>query len=158
MVTKRGTFENRRQYKAGIPGILSQLDVPDGFHQTGRYCNRLVLTRCNNSPISHGATFAFVRTTSQTTLEPLETSTFSAQALGAQSAEILEKFHKVYPEVFNASLRSQVIKYNLQHKIKTTCQPVPSPARRLSPEKLRFAKEELIKLIDQGIMEPSNSA
>ena len=62
MVTKRGTFENRRQYKAGIPGILSQLDVPDGFHQTGRYCNRLVLTRCNNSPISHGATFAFVRT------------------------------------------------------------------------------------------------
>lgn len=48
-------------------------------------------------------------------------------------------------------------KHQVQHHIITRGQPVTERARRLSPARLRAAKEKFQDLINQGIYEPSSS-
>ncbi|GBN83943.1 Retrovirus-related Pol polyprotein from transposon 297 [Araneus ventricosus] len=50
------------------------------------------------------------------------------------------------------------IPHNVEHCIETKGPPVFSKARRLNPEKLKFFKQEFRKLMEQGILRPSQSA
>jgi hypothetical protein len=49
------------------------------------------------------------------------------------------------------------VKHNVRHRIETVGPPIFSKARRLSPEKLKIAKEEFRVMIEKGICRPSNS-
>jgi hypothetical protein len=49
------------------------------------------------------------------------------------------------------------VKHNVRHRIETVGPPIFSKARRLSPEKLKIAKEEFRVMIEKGICRPSDS-
>ncbi|GBL90966.1 Transposon Ty3-I Gag-Pol polyprotein [Araneus ventricosus] len=67
---------------------------------------------------------------------------------------ILSKFSELLSPVSGNVSAS----HNVEHCIETRRPPVFSKARRLSPEKLKFLREEFQTLMEQGIIRPSNSA
>ncbi|GBL54492.1 Transposon Ty3-I Gag-Pol polyprotein, partial [Araneus ventricosus] len=67
---------------------------------------------------------------------------------------ILSKF----PEHLTPVSGNVSASHNVEHCIETRGPPVFSKARRLSPEKLKFLREEFQTLMEQGIIRPSNSA
>ncbi|GBN94167.1 Transposon Ty3-G Gag-Pol polyprotein [Araneus ventricosus] len=67
---------------------------------------------------------------------------------------ILSKF----PELLTPVSGNISASHKVEHCIETRGPPVFSKARRLSPEKLKFLREEFQTLMEQGIIRPSSSA
>ncbi len=87
-----------------------------------------------------------------------------SQKLDAPSIRALSSitvYHQLiheFPDILDvSSIKSSFKKHNVQHRIVTNCQPLFSKARRLSPDKLKFAKAEFNKMLELGICRPSDS-
>ena len=62
-----------------------------------------------------------------------------------------------YPSLSTPSFTPKEVKHGVQHHIPTTGHPVQSKARRLSPEKLQVAKEQIDQYVKLGICERAKS-
>ncbi|KAK4472200.1 hypothetical protein MN116_000504 [Schistosoma mekongi] len=62
-----------------------------------------------------------------------------------------------YLDLNKATSKLSCVTSNVTHHITTTGQPVFSKARRLGPEKVRIAKNEVDHMIDLGLIRPSSS-
>ena len=62
-----------------------------------------------------------------------------------------------FPELMVPTFSTETVKHQVEHHIETTGNPVHATARRLSPEKLKIAKEEFDKMLDMGIIRRSDS-
>ena len=59
-----------------------------------------------------------------------------------------------FPEVFRPELRhipGKVIRHDVVHRIETTCRPIHSRFRRLSPEKLAVARASFEEMVRMGV-------
>lgn len=69
-------------------------------------------------------------------------------------------FNKIlaeFPELTRFAPISTVKIHQIEHHIVTKGPPIASSPRRLSPEKLKCAKDEFLFMIEQGICRPSSS-
>lgn len=70
-------------------------------------------------------------------------------------------YHQIvneFPDILDMStFKSNTRKHNVKHHIVTNCPPLFSKFRRLSPEKLKIAKDEFDEMLRLGICRPSNS-
>ena len=74
------------------------------------------------------------------------------------NVEILSKLRADFPEVFNGDKRSRLIKHSVVADVETLSDiPIHSTARRLNPEQFQALKSKLKRLLDQGIIERSQS-
>ena len=87
-------------------------------------------------------------------------------ALGAKSNpvsyvnEINDPFYKIldeFPEIQTPSFTPVEAKHGVRHHIPTNGRPIQSRARKLDPEKLRVAKEEISKLCKLGVCRRAKS-
>ena len=62
-----------------------------------------------------------------------------------------------FPAVTKPCLPPQTVKHNVTHHINTTGPPTYARARRLPPDRLRIARQEFEHMLDQEIIQPSNS-
>lgn len=62
-----------------------------------------------------------------------------------------------YPNITRPSTVLQKPKHQVQHFIETKGPPVTGKARRLTPDRYNAAREEFLKMVDEGICRPSNS-
>ena len=62
-----------------------------------------------------------------------------------------------YPTVFQPHLSCHSIEHNIVHHIHTDGPPVNAQPRRLAPEKLKAARQELEHMLEQGVIRPSSS-
>ena len=86
-------------------------------------------------------------------------SEFEPSSTSDSSGELLTHFQSCFPEVFEPMSRSRTIRHSIIARVETTTEtPVWSKARRLSPEKLNALKEEVSRLVSQGILTESHSA
>ena len=75
----------------------------------------------------------------------------------AQTVFSLENLFSQYPSVFKVDNFHHPTRHQTLHHIRTVGPPVCSKVRRLSPEKLDVLKLELQKLLDLGVIEPTES-
>ena len=74
-------------------------------------------------------------------------------------ANLLQTLQSEFPEVFDPSRRSRIIRHSIIASVETTTEiPVTARSRKLSPEKFRGLQAEIKRLLDQGILERSQSA
>ena len=78
---------------------------------------------------------------------------FSQQHLDTEYDALLAEF----PSVTKPCQQLQPVKHNVTHHIHTTGPPIHSRARRLPPDRLRIARNEFEHMLEQGIIQPSNS-
>ena len=62
-----------------------------------------------------------------------------------------------FPSVTRPCLPPQPVKHSVTHHISTTGPPVQASARRLPPDRLRIAHQEFEHMLEQDIIQPSNS-
>ncbi|KAL1487842.1 hypothetical protein ABEB36_015492 [Hypothenemus hampei] len=62
-----------------------------------------------------------------------------------------------YAELTKPASANKQVNHGVTHSIITRGQPVAERPRRLTPEKLKIAKEEFKFMVEQGICQPSNS-
>ena len=75
----------------------------------------------------------------------------------AQTVSSLENLFSQYPSVFEVDNFHRPTRHQTLHHIRTVGPPVCSKVCRLSPEKLDVLKSELQKLLDLGVIEPTES-
>nr|CAH8821166.1 unnamed protein product [Trichobilharzia regenti] len=63
-----------------------------------------------------------------------------------------------FPDLLQPSFRATELKHQVVHHIKTTGPPVFARPRRLDPHRLKIAKTEFDKMLELGIIRPSNSS
>ena len=96
--------------------------------------------------------------TTSTTLTELEaTAELHRPIPTAQTVSSLENLFSLYPSVFEVENFHRTTRHQTLHHIWTVGPPVCSKVRRLSPEKLDILKMELQKLLDLGVIEPTES-
>lgn len=74
-----------------------------------------------------------------------------------QSNATYMKILEEYPDITKPFLHTDKIKHQTVHHIRTNGAPVYSSPRRLHPQKYKWAKEEFKKMLDEGIIRPSDS-
>ena len=62
-----------------------------------------------------------------------------------------------HPEIVRPCTTEQTVKHNVKHYIHTVGPPVHARPRRLSPERLKTAREHFEYMLQQGIIRPSSS-
>ena len=62
-----------------------------------------------------------------------------------------------FPSVIKPCLPPQPVKHTVTHHIHTKGSPVHARAQRLPPDRLRIAQHEFERMLEQGIIQPSNS-
>ena len=62
-----------------------------------------------------------------------------------------------FPSVTRPCLPPQPVKHSVTHHINTTGPPVHASARRLPPDRLHIARQEFEHMLEQDIIQPSNS-
>ena len=69
-----------------------------------------------------------------------------------------EELYNKYPNVVNPDVfRNKTPKHGVQHHIPTSGHPVQSRVRRLAPDKLAIAKQEIEKLVELGVCKRAKS-
>ena len=63
-----------------------------------------------------------------------------------------------FPDVIKPHYGNRPIKHDVTHHITTTGPPVSAHPRRLSPEKLKIARQEFEHMLQDGIIQPSSSS
>ena len=75
------------------------------------------------------------------------------------NASLFKTLQYEFPEVFDPSRRSRIIRHSIIALVETTTEmPVTARARKFSSEKFRGLQAEIKRLLDQGILERSQSA
>ena len=64
---------------------------------------------------------------------------------------------KEFPSVTQPCIQEQPVKHNVTHHIVTTGPPVNARPRRLSPDKLKAARQEFDHMMELGIIRSSSS-
>lgn len=83
-----------------------------------------------------------------------------SEALNISSVPLDSRYRHLLQRYANLTRPSPAYmsKYvGVEHHIETKGAPIRSKARRLPPEKYRAAKEEFLKMVEEGICRPSNS-
>ena len=73
----------------------------------------------------------------------------------------LNEFHAIlseFPELLQPQRGEQPVKHDITHHIVTTGPPIKARTRRLSPERLKIARQEFEHMLQQGIIRPSSSS
>ena len=78
---------------------------------------------------------------------------FSLQHSTTEYAALLAEF----PTVTKPCVSPQPVRHTVTHHIRTTGPPVHARARRLPPGRLRIARQEFEHMMEQGIVQPSDS-
>lgn len=73
------------------------------------------------------------------------------------SSNCYRKILADYPDIIQPTFSSDTVNHGVQHYIPTSGPPVHSRARRLSPEKLKIAKNEFKEMEKMGIVRKSSS-
>ena len=74
------------------------------------------------------------------------------------NCNLLNDMQQEFPEVFNCNKRKHFVKPYVIATVETSTEtPIHSASRRLSPEEYKALKSEVICLLDQGILERSQS-
>lgn len=95
----------------------------------------------------------------ETTLS-IKTRLAYGPSLGLSFVCTKSPFHDLlqeFPEILNSNLSKSNSLHTTTHCIQTTGPPVFSKTRRLSPEKLKIARQEFERLLADGICVPANS-
>jgi len=87
-------------------------------------------------------------------------------AVSSPSPSLLPKqhpndFHALlseFPELLQPQCGEQPVKHDITHHIVTTGPPIKARTRRLSPERLKIARQEFEHMLQQGIIRPSSSS
>ena len=61
-----------------------------------------------------------------------------------------------FPAVTQPNITTKIVKHGVTHHLTTTGPPVSARARRLSPERLRIARQEFNHMLELGIIRPSS--
>ena len=83
----------------------------------------------------------------------LPSPSFSQQHLDTEYDALLAEF----PSVTIPCQQLHPVKHNVTHHIHTTGPPIHSRAHRLPPDRLCIARNEFEHMLEQGIIQPSNS-
>ena len=67
------------------------------------------------------------------------------------------KILQEYPDITQPTIKQIAVKHNVAHHIVTRGPPCSARPRRLPPERLKVAKDELQHMLDLGIIRPSSS-
>ena len=89
----------------------------------------------------------------------LSTQTASA-CLSLPSLDSQDPYSAVlaeFPGILRPRTKEQPCQHTVTHHIRTTGPPVSARPRRLSPDRLRIAKQEFDHMLDLGIIRPSSS-
>ena len=62
-----------------------------------------------------------------------------------------------FPFVTKPCTSTRPVKHTVTHHIRTTGPPIYARARRLTPDQLRIARQEFEHMMEQGIIQPSDS-
>ena len=81
----------------------------------------------------------------------------SPSLLPKQAFTPFETILSQFPQVIRPCTGSHYIKHDITHHITTTGPPVSAHPRRLSPEKLKIARQEFEHMLQEGIIRPSSS-
>ena len=81
----------------------------------------------------------------------------SPTLLPRQHTNEYEAILSEFPAVTQPNCREQTVKHSVTHHITTTGPPVSSRPRRLSPERLKVARQEFEHMLELGIVRPSDS-
>ena len=74
--------------------------------------------------------------------------------------EVNDPYYKLldsFPEILTPAFTPKEVKHGVRHHIPTNGHPVQSRARKLDPEKLKVAKEEIDKLVKLGVCQRAKS-
>ena len=82
----------------------------------------------------------------------------SPTLLPKQPTTEFEKILMNYTDIVKPCTTEQPIKHNVTHYISTTGPPVHARPRRLSPERLKMAKQHFEHMLQLGIIHPSSSS
>ena len=110
-----------------------------------------LLVDLRHSRLSDGVTQLRVHRIISTTVSP------SPSILAIQP---MTEFHAIlseFPELLQPYCHDLPVKHNVTHHIATTGPPIRARTRRLSPERLKIAKQEFEQMLQQGIIRPSSS-
>lgn len=81
----------------------------------------------------------------------------SPTLLSSHPTSEFEAILKDHPEIVRPCTTEQAVKHNVTHYIHTVGPPVHARPRRLSPERLKTAREYFEYMLQQGIIRPSSS-
>lgn len=97
---------------------------------------------------------------SQATVQgnPSQRPPLSPTLLGPSGAERFTCILQEFPELTRQPPASAAAKHEVRHYIATSGPPVHARPRRLSPEKLKVARQEFEHMMELGIIRPSSSA
>jgi len=82
----------------------------------------------------------------------------SPTVFSAQPTNEFEAILSTFPMVMQPCNRDCPIKHDVTHHIMTSGPPVSAHPRRLSPEKLKIARQEFDHMLQDSIVRPSSSS
>ena len=85
-------------------------------------------------------------------------TTFGLTLLPTKPQTVFTALLKEFPSVVQPNNYQQPVKHSVTHHISTSGPPVHSRAQRLSPDKLRVARQEFDHMLQLGIIQPSSSS
>lgn len=96
---------------------------------------------------------------SQTTVEgkPANHQPLSPTLVGPAGIPRFVSILSEFPELMRQPQAGTAVQHNVLHHITTTGPPVHAKPRRLSPEKLRLARQAFDHMLELGIIQPSSS-
>ena len=87
-----------------------------------------------------------------------EPSAYKISSDSESNCNLLNDMQQEFPEVFDCNKRKHFVKHSVIATVETSTEtPIHSASRRLSPEQYKALKSELTRLLDQGILERSQS-
>ena len=88
----------------------------------------------------------------------VQNSSPSPTLLSKQPKTDFETILSAYPDIVQPCNIERPVKHNVTHFINTVGPPVHARPRRLSPERLKVAREQFEHMLQQGIIRPSSSS
>ena len=87
-----------------------------------------------------------------------EPNAYKISSDSESNCNLLNDKQQEFPEVFDCNKRKHFVKHSVIATVETSTEiPIHSASRRLSPEQYKALKFELTRLLDQGILERSQS-
>ena len=112
---------------------------------------------CSHSLLVDPANERLIRTDYLKTIKGSQSAHKSFHISSIKSTNEFADMLRNRPELTTPTFSFDLPKHGVLHRIPTTGFPVHCQARRLSPEKLKIAKEEFETLLKLGIIRCSNS-
>ena len=81
----------------------------------------------------------------------------SPTLLPQRTTSVYDKLLAEFPTIIRPCLVNTPVKHDVKHHISTTGPPTTARPRRLGPERLRIARQEIDHMLELGIIQPSSS-